>query len=269
MYRSQRRWIELFGAVMDYEGDDAYRDVLASWPDRNPEERAWLSEMARVNPDDPTGPDDEDVCRLYAASRVTSVLMLRFQDGRADGSDYRGPTVTVDGFRRFHEALGFHVPDAVPFHPFFHEIVGVEQSASAQQPIGVEREAWPALMLGAMMYCRAGCFVMGGERHVVKEVAERSTLYWAYRRKNRRAEDASLGWGSNSQWRTQFRRDYRTRMGFRFNVDREESLNDTSGAIEGVDVTTWVELVRHRCLIRTIPDALDLDPHYYSYDETA
>jgi hypothetical protein len=35
---------------------------------------------------------------------------------------------------KFHEALGFWVPEVSGFHPFFHEIIGVQQRSPASPP---------------------------------------------------------------------------------------------------------------------------------------
>jgi hypothetical protein len=209
--------------------------------------------------------EDEDLCRLYTAFRVASLLLLRFQTDRAD--DYTGPSVTIEGYRLFHEALGFRVPEVVSFHPFFHEITGVEQAASAGAPVTVLRQAWPALMLGRMMFCRAGCVVAGGTAHVVKEIAEHSKLFWTFRRNDRPCEDQSHGWGSNSQWATALRRDYASPAGFRYNIDGKESLDGASGTLREIDAGMMREVVRNRCLVRTAADDSDFYPYRYTLAE--
>src|SRR5438552_2644277 len=124
MYDCQVPWLELYRALLEYDGTDAYSDLLASWPQRHPDECLWLAEFARRTDCCAGEVDYEDLCRLYAAFRVTSLLLLRFQTGRADGG-YTGPSVTVEGYQLFHEALGFCVPEVASFHPFFHEIISV------------------------------------------------------------------------------------------------------------------------------------------------
>ena len=66
------------------------------------------------------------------------------------------------------------------------------------------------------MFSRAGVAVCGGKDYIQPEIAMSSTIYWAFRRKYRPYSDLSHGWGSNSQWRTSFRRDYR--IGGRFAI---------------------------------------------------
>jgi len=251
MYRSQWPWFKLYKALLEYDGSDAYADVLEPWPQRNLEECAWLAEFAQ-RPD--RAADHEDLCRLYAAWRVTSILLLRFQSGRAAGSHYPGPAISPEGFRRFHQALGLRLPQKPRFHPFFHEIVGVEPRSPDASPIEVVDEIWPPVMLGDMMFCRAGSIVSGGEEHVIKDVAECSRLYWIFRRKDRPYEDESHGWGDNSEWRTCFRRDYQSAGAFLYNVDGPRDLNAATGNIDGIRVATMIELVRNRYLIRSVAD---------------
>jgi hypothetical protein len=271
MYGSQWPWVELFQALHEYDGADAYDDVLAPWAARQGEERRWLAELAARTAGgrwDAAG--DEDLCRLYAAFRVASVLLLRFQVGRADGTDWPGPAVTVEGFHLFFEEMEFRVVDDVgEFHPFFDEIVGVRQAADPAAPLAVVERVWPAVMLGEMMFCRAGCVVSGGAEHVVKDVAEGSKLYWTYRRKDRPYNDLSHGWGSNSQWRTRLRRDYQGPGVFYYNVDGEVSLNGLAddADVDGLGLGAMRELVRHRCMVRTRVDDGDLFPYRYSYVE--
>jgi hypothetical protein len=269
MYGSQWPWVELYGALQEYNGADAYDDLLESWPDRHADERRWIAEFSQRADADWNAVTDEDLCRLYAASRVTQTLLLRFQAGRDDGTDYPGPTVSVEGYQLFHEALGFHVPETFGFHPFFHEVTGVVPTADTAEPIRVVELVWPPVMLGGMMFCRAGTIVSGGAGHVVKDIAERSKLYWTIRRKDRPCGDQSHGWGSNSQWRTRLRRDYRSSTGFHYNIDANESLLGATGAVGGVDASVMVELVRHRCLVRTAVDDTDLYPYCYTYSEDA
>jgi hypothetical protein len=132
----------------------------------------------------------------------------------------------------------------------------------------VVRQAWPALMLGRMMFCRAGCVVAGGKAHVVKEVAEHSKLFWTFRRNDRPCEDQSHGWGSNSQWATALRRDYVSPAGFRYNIDGKESLHSATGTLDGLDVGTMAEVVRNRCLVHTTADDTEFYPYRYTLTET-
>jgi hypothetical protein len=120
---------------------------------------------------------------------------------------------------------------------------------------------------------RAGCVVRGGSKHVRKEVAETSTLYWAYWRKNRRCLDLSEGWGSNSSWATEFRLDYRFGDRFHYNVDGEADVHaprpdpDADPYRDALTVPQRIELLTHRCRI-TFEEHDDLWIWDDTYQET-
>ena len=176
MYGSQSPCVELYDALHERDVDDAYADVLEPWVEQHPDERRWLPDFSQRTEASWKAATDEDLCMLYAVFRVTSTLLLRFQHGRADGTDYPGPDVSVEGYQLFHEALGFRVPDVAAFHPFYHEIVRVTQAASSAAPIEVVEQHWPALMLGGLMFCRAGCVVAGGSDHEGRRRAQQVVL---------------------------------------------------------------------------------------------
>lgn len=270
MFGSQLPLVELFSALCRHRGRDAYADELLPWLNSNTEQIVWLEELCQRSMNDWGNATCEDICRLYALSRVTSIMLLRFQSGRADGTDYLGPSLSIDDFQRFHEQLGFTVVDHDVYHPFFHEILSVHASRNEDAQVKLTDYAWPCLMLGDMSYSRAGVIVEGGSKHINKSIAESSTLYWTYRRKDRPYRDLSQGWGYNSQWRTEFRRDFHRSKKFHFNVDGKKSLNDPLTSVEELSKATMVELVRNRGLIFTdVGDDSDLFPYDYSYSEDA
>ncbi len=266
MFSSQVPYVELYRSLLAYSGHDAFIDVLDGWLKHNSDECRWFAEFAQRTNDDWSKASDEDLCHLYALFRVTSVLLLRRQSGPSGDSEYEGVSITEKGFNLFHEQLGFRVPKIVDYHPFYHEIVSVTPAPS-DSPIRISGIAWPCLMLGDMLFCRAGCSVTGGISHVVKEIAESSTLYWTFRRRDRPCDDLSHGWGHNSQWRTAHRRDYCTSNGYHFNVDGRHSLNDQKCIVEDLTLDAMIELVTNRCLIRSRADGSDLFPYDYSYTE--
>ena len=118
-------------------------------------------------------------------------------------------------------------------------------------------------MLGPLVFRRAGVRVKSGAHHVRKDVAESSTLFWTWSRANRPTLDLSMGWGSNSQWRTSFRRDYIFGDRAFLNVDatpRPPSDEDLSPELAR-------ELLLHRCFVKSVvaTPANDLWP----YDQSA
>ena len=267
MYSTQAPVVRLYGALLEHDGDDACADVLEPWADVHPDELRWPAAFRERTEGDWSAATDEDLCRLYALFRVTSLSLLRLQTGRADGSGYRGPKVGVEGLRRFLERLGFHVPEAMSYHPFFHEILSVRESGEAAAPVEILDTRWPCFMLGDLLFCRSGVAVSAGRSRVDPEIAGSSKLYWAHRREDRPCEDLSHGWGGRSQWGTALRRDYRRAGGYHFNVDGRERLDDPGATVRNVPAATMIELVRHRCLVRTRIDDSDLFPYPYWYVE--
>jgi hypothetical protein len=241
-----------------------YWRVLLPWLEANREEERWLRSFGerQANPVPPAA--IEDRWRLYALLRVNEMLLLRFQEGRADGTDYQGLKISLDEYLAFMTGLGLRQATEASFSPFFHEIVEVEQSSDDDAPITLIGEFWPALMLGDMMFSRAGVLVVGGRKHIRKEIAESSTIYWAYRRKNRPYNDLSHGWGGNSQWRTDFRRDYCLGGTFFFNVDGKHDLAQpaTKEDRDGLTRDERIELLVHRCFITAAKPHHDLWPYH-------
>lgn len=212
-----------------------------------------------------------DLYDLYAFSRINEFLLLPFQPVTAVGSEWLGPIITLQEYRDFMLSLELAEIEQTGFHPFFHEIVEVEKSPDSDEPITILETFWPGFMMGAMLFSRAGIKVRGGINHIRKEVAEQSTLYWTYIRRNRPVDDLSHGWGSNSQWRTTFRRDYQTETAFYYNVDEmpetiTATLPPSSDEIE-MTLLERVELLRYRCFIKTTKSHQDLFPYNDFYVE--
>ena len=250
MHVDQQPYRELHGQVLDYEGDALYADLLRPWLARQDGERRWLEEVRGRpgNPVPPMGP--EELWRLYALSRIVDLLQLSFAPRTAE-ADWDVAPVTRDDFARFMDALGLEAVERAGFHPFFHEVVTVDQLAEADAAPEVAEVYWPGYTLGPLLVSRTGCRVRAGRLHLLKEVAERSTLYWAYARNHRPTDDLSRGWGGNSQWRTSFRRDYALDGRLYYNVGAREH---PGGADAELDAAERAELLRHRCFVtRTGP----------------
>jgi hypothetical protein len=261
MFHSQAPYRALYESLLDDRRRSPFEHPLFSWVDENAAECEWLRSFAARGA---VPAEDEELCRLYALSRVNETLLLRFQHGRADGTDWPGPEISPDDYVLFAESLGLSVVEPSTFSPFYHEIVEVEQSTDDKRSITLETKLWPCLVLGDMLFSRAGVRVSAGTTFVRKEVAESSTLYWAYRRKNRPNTDLSVGWGRNSQWRTRFRRDYRIGEDLHYNVDGRIDLATTKlPADDDCDLARdeRIELLTHRCFVRTTKPHNDLWPY--------
>lgn len=201
--------------------------------------------------------------QAYALSRVSDLLLLGFQPEFPAGQAApwahelhlpdRLPQITEHEYLAVFTALGMNQIDMSAFDPFFHEIAVIEQDADPHAPIEVTRVLWPGLMLGELLFSRAGVAVRTGAAHAVAGIADRSTLNEVFLRRHRDTSDGSLWWGHNSQWKTDFRRDYVVADAYHFNVDAEIDITDASGLNpdpRGLTPGEMRELLRYRCQIK-------------------
>jgi hypothetical protein len=183
------------------------------------------------------------------------------------------PYLTADVYLRFFEALGFEHLSEPAYSPFYHEAVEVEEIEGESGGVEIVREFWPGLRLGEMMFARAGVSVRCSPAVMRKAIAERSTLYWAHKRLRRRVFDLSVGWGHNSEWATEFRRDYEDDERFYFNAGDKIDIGDLSldqqdaydlGA--SLPIQARQELLIHRCFVRTPEPPPEREP--WPWDDT-
>ena len=236
-------------------------DKLSGWHRSYPDEARWLETFAgAVGPEVPVS--EEDGWRLYALSRVLEVMNLTFQHG--DGDGWSGPGLALADVSAFATDLSLSVAVPRGYTPFECEIVGVVEARDDSEEIRLAEVHWPSMLLGNMLVCRAGVTVCAGPRVINPIVASSSTLYWAYRRRNRAHQDRSHGWGHNSQWRTSFRRDYQVGTRVFYNVDGRCDLAANDLAIDEDFPLTQaerVELLVNRCFILTPKPSDDLWPY--------
>ena len=261
---------ELYERLLNYEGERPYGDVLSPGLDEAHRTLDSLKGCGEIQARHLRKENIvEDLWELYALSRVSDVLLLPFEKGDYDGSSWPGPNLTPVERDAYLVSLGLHPIEQKTFHPFFHEIVEVVQSPDPAEPISLDAVLWSGFMMGSLLFCRAGVRVRGGRDHIKKEIAESSTLYFSFRRRNRPVADLSHGWGSNSQWRTSFRRDYVDQSHFYYNVDgslaASRPIEDPKVSSSGNLVPEErVELLVNRCFI------ISETPHegLWPYDDT-
>lgn len=257
MHTDQQPYRQLHDDILDYDGDAVYADRLRPWLAAHEGERRWLDALRARRGAPVPAMGQEELWRLYALSRIVELLQLSFAPrAREDGWDV--VPITADEHARFMEALGLEPVERAGFHPFYHEVVTVDELPDADAAPEVAQVLWPGWRLGPLLISRAGCRVRAGRRHLVKEIAERSTLYWAYARNNRPTDDPGRGWGSNSQWRTAFRRDYALDGALHYNVDGREHPGAADPELGQAERT---ELLRHRCFVTTPTPSDDRWPY--------
>jgi hypothetical protein len=190
---------------------------------------------------------------LSALSRVLELMIAPFQPAGSHPG-YAGPLPERRGYARFAAAIGLTPVAEDSFHPFFHEIVEVEQSDDPDEPISLVGEVWPGYLLGSLLVQRAGVRVRAGAAHAVASVAAGSRLHWAWWRRHRDTHDFE-----DPPPRGSFRRDYRTADGLYYNVDAQpESVRSGRGE-PPLSSAERLELLRHRCVLRR-PEAAAVWP---------
>ncbi|MFJ6437318.1 hypothetical protein [Streptomyces sp. NPDC091416] len=263
---------ELYEALARHDGGRSYETIIAPWLDQaQGRYRAWLATAGEFSSwwaEKEAEPEGQDLVReLYALQRVSDRLLLTFQPPSGDpGSADPQPSLSEGEYLDAFASLGMtSFRDGDAFDPFLHEIVEVEQADDPHAPIAITEVLWPGLMLGRLLFNRSGVRIRAGVEHAQRGVADRSPLYWTFLRRHRPTVDLSQGWGSNSQWRTDFRLDYRTSAGDRLNVAGCRPIDGDADLDPGHPMnlspeerllTSGVrrELLRHRCLLRT-PEA--------------
>jgi hypothetical protein len=263
MHVDQEPYREVYDQILDYEDSELYGDVVAPWLRCQDGERQWLDAFARRGGSPIPEASTEDLWRLYALSRIVELLQLSFMPPQPEGGWGTKPIRPAE-YVEFMTTFGLQKIEETGFHPFFHEVVTVDPGANDDGPPSIVKECWPGYMLGPLLMTRAGCAVTAGAGHLTKSVAEHSTMYWAFARHNRPYNDLSQGWGSNSQWRTTFRRDYRLDGMLHYNVDanREAKPHD-----DGLEAQERLELLRHRSFVKCTKPHDDLWPYDFFHSE--
>lgn len=245
MHEHQEPYYQLHEALLDYEGTSLYLDRLVEWLKANPQEKVWLAEVRnRVGTPIPSIIIEES-WRLYALSRVLDLLLLGLPSHSSKETTL--VNLTLSEFEQFATALGLSIKRPTEYTPFYHEVVSVKNVESATK-VSIIGNHWPCLMLGNMMVLRSGVSVEAPKEIIDKDVVNASILYWTYRRNHQRTEDMSYGWGGNSQWRTEFRRDYLINGVGYYNVDGVQinELKDSE-----VPISERIEVLVNRCFVVT------------------
>ena len=258
---------DLYNDILRFKGEEVFEYVLKLWVE-GMDYRAYLEGLST---DHAANYPDEDSWELYALSRVLDTLTLRFQPNRnADGSAWRGPELSVAEYVEFIEMLGLKAIDSDAYEPFYHEIF---EAVPGEVNFQITERLFPPVMLGNLLIKRGGVVIALDPQSFELETVNNSTIYWAYRRKNRKHQDLSHGWGSNSQWRTDFRLDYDLGDSYLYNAAGGIDLNAPSPeAVDelneyGLSLREAVEITVNRHFITSKKPSEDLFPYGYRYLE--
>jgi hypothetical protein len=263
----------LFLEVRDEAPPGWGEEIIVPWLTQHPESVAELRTIGRPenrNVRVLPNPHHFTVLEgLYAVSRVVDVLIAPHQPVNDDPALlawttgrpwWVGQLPAVSAWRAFCAGIGATLIDESAFHPFFHEVVAVEPAEDPDEPPSLVEEHWPGALIDSMLLVRSGVTVRAGANVMDPSVAARSCLYFSWWRRNRVVRDLSHGWGSNSQWGTDFRRDYIVDGQLHYNVDRN---GRKALAADDTPLEQRRELMRYRHSVRT-----DLGDDCWPYDET-
>lgn len=138
MHSDQWPYRQLCEALLAYDGACVAEDLLRPWLRENDGERRWFGALARPRPRIVPTIAPEDSWRLYAMSRVAELVRL--------------PAVPPAAYLELMDALGFERVQERRFHPFFHEVVVVDQDPDDDAPVRLLAELWPGHALGPLLF---------------------------------------------------------------------------------------------------------------------
>jgi len=156
MYSSQAPVRDLYDAICANDRD-CFATTLMPWLERHRHERDWLA-MVGAEDQQRWQPSAEELCRLYAFSRVNDLVLLGFQPAPLPGV-WCGPSLSLDQYREFLTHLGIRIVERSLFHPFYHEVVAVQPNEDPDAPVEVVHAIWPCSMIGGLLFSRAWSFV--------------------------------------------------------------------------------------------------------------
>jgi hypothetical protein len=261
----------LYNAIMDYKGDAVFNQVIRPWIKRYKYGSFLRSVGDRFQYHSVLNLSQEEKWEFFALAKVFDVLTLPFQPNKfADCSLWPGPNITMEEWVGFVDLLGLDITTLQTFHPFHCEIL---EAFPGNADFELADVLYPEVKLGGILIKRAGVSVTMHSPEYPLAIVNDSTLYWATRRKNRKYDALSQGWGNNSQWRTEFRFDVETPKNYIYNFFGPLDLHAPKGGVEdeliaqNLNLNEGIDLVRFRHLISTTEGGKDLIPYTFRFTE--
>jgi hypothetical protein len=279
---------DVFESLKDHAGPGAWAAVFQTQFQRLADARPYFEQMRDRAPTLRAWPEAMacELVDLYCAARLNDLMLASFQHASASNWPCPPPDLTLKQYVDVWQRLGFESVTPARFHPFWCEIVSVETAPDGaigddaiagphgDATIEIVEVLWPAIRLGAMLFSRAGVRVRAPASVLAPDVAPASILYWTWNRRHRPATDLSEGWGHNSQWSTDFRRDFDLGDRYAYNVDvgdksrvdlRELPPPGRGGrSLDSLSRDDRIDFLRHRCLTRHV---LETDAGLWPYHD--
>lgn len=262
---------DLYDKILDYNGEKLNDDVLKNWVAEN-DYKSYIDNLSYgFKLSETPNISQDDLWELYALTRVLDVLTLRFQtNNKVDGYDWIGPELLIETYVNFNELIGLETEMPKLFNTFNCEIIEAQNGYSDFKIIDC---LFPAVKLKNLILKRAGVKILLSEDKYDLTLINNSTIYWTFRRKNRKYMDLSQGWGSNSQWRTDIRLDIETDSNFIYNHAGKLDLNKSTPELlnelnrQNLEIQDAIELTKYRHFIKSEKDDHDLFPYEFRYEE--
>lgn len=259
-----------FETILDFKAEDFFESVIKKWIVEN-DYKNYISNISNKISGRKNELLQEDIWELYALSRVLDLLTLPFQtDNDADDSDWKGPRITVAEYIEFNNLLGLEITTPFSFKPFNCETIEAQIGMNDFEIIECN---FPAVKLNNLMIKKAGVKILLNPDKFNLNLINKASIYWAFRRKNRKYFDLSQGWGSNSQWRTDLRLDIETENSYIYNVTGKFNLNSPTIELmeelnqQDLELNEAVELTVFRHFMKCTKDDSDLFPYYFRFEE--
>ncbi|WP_434278836.1 hypothetical protein [Acinetobacter sp. CE-15] len=259
-----------FETILDFKAEDFFESVIKKWIVEN-DYKNYISNISNKISGRKNELLQEDIWELYALSRVLDLLTLPFQtDNDADDSDWKGPRITVSEYIEFNNLLGLEITTPFSFKPFNCEIIEAQIGMNDFEIIECN---FPAVKLNNLMIKKAGVKILLNPDKFNLNLINKASIYWAFRRKNRKYFDLSQGWGSNSQWRTDLRLDIETENSYIYNVTGKFNLNSPTIELteelnqQDLELNEAVELTVFRHFMKCTKDDSDLFPYDFRFEE--
>lgn len=258
MLHIQYPYYQLFHSIQEQKEESLSSELLENWVKENPEEIRWIKKLSSYSQEDWQNSSSDERCKIYALGRINELALFKLDQLKSSDSF----TSSFETYLHFFEKLGLEIKKTNNFHPFFHEIVEAEES-QIHREITLKAVHYPILMIGNLLFSRARVSVLLPKGKYNLDCIKNSTLFWAYRRMNRKTEDLSSGWGSNSQWRTEMRIDLETEKQYFYNL---KGGNIDLNKEEGNHIQSLIDFLKFRHIIFPM-DEEEYFIYEYRYEE--
>lgn len=261
---------DLYYKIIEFEGKKLFESVLKKWV-IDTDYKRYISTISSCVQIEKANLSQEENWELYALSRVLDILTLQFQpDNQADGSDWLGPKITIPEFEEFISLIGLDVITPNTFNTFNCEIIHAQEGENNFEII---HSYFPAVKLKNLIIKRAGMKISLKATDFNLFLINNASIYWTFRRKNRKYVDLSQGWGSNSQWSTDLRLDLETNNHFVYNQNGKFDLNHVTPELldelnqQNLEIQEAIELTKFRHFVNSTKDDSNLFPYDFKYVE--